>query len=168
MCTKTNIFATVFIFVYMVAIATKMEQIAACVNTLLHLIGDVPHLSVAREMAEYNFETLRSLPGAAGKMVKYGGNEGIEWTRGDRPSFHGSNIRIGLPTVLVNGGTFIPERFVRRPDFEAVEFCCILHVSADSRMTLARAQLMKPRTRNELGSDLIGPWTDHIAMLFND
>lgn len=57
---------------------------------------------------------------------------------------------------------------MRRPDFEAIEFGPILHVLADRRMTIARKQVMEPRTRNKLYTELINSWTDHIAPFFND
>lgn len=60
------------------------------------------------------------------------------------------------------------ERSLRKPNFEAVQFCRIFHVLVDSRRTIASTRLMDSRARDETYSELVDPWTDHIAPVFND
>lgn len=43
-----------------------------------------------------------------------------------------------------------------------------VHVLGDSRMTVARTQLIEPRAREELYTEQFDPWTEHIAPLFKD
>lgn len=119
-------------------------------------------------MAEDNIETLRILSATPGTIVKYGGNEFFEWLRGDIPICGGSNIRTILLTLSADGRIYIPERSVKRPDFEAVQFRRILHVWGYCRMTVSRTQLMEPRARDELNSELIDLLTDCIPPLFNN
>ncbi|PXF41876.1 hypothetical protein BWQ96_08411 [Gracilariopsis chorda] len=98
-----------------------------------------------------------SIPATVVKVKRTAaGEEHVEWMRGDVQLFDGDNVKVGQPFVgegsNMNSGTV-----VREPDFEANEYCRLLHVLADDRMTTARAQLMEPRTREELDADNIDP-----------
>eukprot|EP00177_Eucheuma_denticulatum_P002902 GFKZ01005218.1.p1 GENE.GFKZ01005218.1~~GFKZ01005218.1.p1 ORF type:complete len:238 (-),score=14.12 GFKZ01005218.1:831-1544(-) len=97
------------------------------------------------------------------------GVEEFTWQRGGKPVFNDQGtIREGEPTIVdgVNSSTVLVTKC--EPNFQASEYCRILHVLADARMTRARTQLMEPRTRAELDTEAVNPWTDHIDLQFND
>ena len=45
----------------------------------------------------------------------------------------------------------------REPDFEASEYCRLLHTLGDARMTATRSQLMEPKTHDELDREPVDP-----------
>ena len=79
------------------------------------------------------------------------GQEDFEWVRGDVPVFDNSESIVGKPDICQDQVVCR----TREPDFEASEYCRLPHVLADPRMTTARAQLMEPRTRDELDGGYI-------------
>lgn len=149
-------------------IGTKVLRRWVSVNVILGIIRYLPQFSTAGTMAEDYIRNLRSLPVAPVKIVKQGGNEDIKWSRAGKPTFHESRTRIELPSLRVNSAISVPETSKRMPDLGALEFCLIRHALPHSRMTVARGLLMELRTRDEVATELIDPWRDHIAQLFNE
>lgn len=69
----------------------------------------------------------------------------IAWQRRDTPVFENGAIKLGEP-LLINDTQRDTQTPRREYSFEAREYCRLLHVLIDWRMTTARAQLMEPRT----------------------
>ena len=70
--------------------------------------------------------------------------------------------------MLEEQGGPVPSVSVRKPDFEATEFCRILHDLAETRMTVVRTKLTVLHTRGELDAEVLDVCTDKIVPLFND
>jgi len=145
-------------------VATKMVQRLFSVEMALSVVDNCEgRLLPIPTTAQH----LISIPPTVLKTKKSTqGIENIIWQRGDVPVFENGEVVPGLPT-LQNERNEAPTT-TREPEFTGGEYCRLLHVLADSRMTTARAQLMEPRTRPELDGEPIDPWTDNIAPLFND
>ena len=107
---------------------------------------------------------LQSLLQFAVKIQKYRtGGDIIRWIPGDVPVFDRYEIKVNEPATDRTVNT--PSR---EPEFEASEYCKLLHTLGNARLTSTRSQLMKPKTRDELDREPVDPWTDAIALLFND
>lgn len=87
----------------------------------------------------------------------------IEWKSGDVPRFNSDG---GI--VLASSETPYADQPIRQPPFQASEYCRLLHIFKDSRMTSVVEQIRRQFTRQELDAERGDPWTDQIAPLFND
>ena len=140
-------------------LSAKMVQRQFSVADALALVD---YVEDGREGAPPFLASLQSTSVRVTKDIK--GQEDFQWVRGDVPVFIKSEIIVGKPDICQDQVVCR----TREPDFEASEYCRLLHVLADPRMTTARAQLMESRTRDELDSGNIDPWSDSISSLFND
>ncbi|CDF35152.1 unnamed protein product [Chondrus crispus] len=117
--------------------------------------------------ADSTYCRLRALPSTAVKIIRNrAGEDELQWVRGDKPRFEGSEVIVGEPNLEITQESF--DETQRQPNFEANEYCRLLHVLADSRMLVARAQMMEPRSRDELDGEFIDPWSDYIPPMYND
>jgi len=154
-------------------IAAKMVQRKSSIHSALDFVNVLEDPEHGRTSVSHPLQLLRATFVKTSKSSD--GAESIIWNRGDIPIFDNGDVLVREPVIEqelpetvdanLRAGAQPP---TREPDFGASEFCCILHVLADTRITAARAQLMEPRTREELDGEPCEPWTDNIAPLFND
>lgn len=146
-------------------LAVKMVQRQFCVQGALTLVA---HIETRAGVSGFRICLLSSTSVRVTKTIT--GEEKIFWGSEDVPIFNGKRLksdflyRIPIKTLNVSGEAFN----AREPGFEASEYCRLLHVLPDARMTTARTQLTIPKSREELDTEHVDPWTDHIAPIFND
>eukprot|EP00177_Eucheuma_denticulatum_P005710 GFKZ01010406.1.p1 GENE.GFKZ01010406.1~~GFKZ01010406.1.p1 ORF type:complete len:471 (+),score=76.14 GFKZ01010406.1:658-2070(+) len=141
-------------------IATKLAQRRLCLNEILASVDYDKYREVG--VAPLNREAIH--PTVVKITKQANGSELVQWLKGDCPVYDHGEIMVGEPE-LANAQV---NTVTREPKFEASEYCRLLHVLADPRMTSARGLLMKPKPKKELDPSYTDPWTEHIAPLFND
>ena len=136
-----------------------MVQRGFCINTAFELAD---HTESESNIFSPAALALSRIPSTTVKVVKESnGAEGIHWSRGDIPVLEDENVLFSLP--ILREYREQDGKRQREPDFEASEFCRLLHVMNDSRMTTTRSMLMEPRTLAQLDSEPVDVWIDSIA-----
>ena len=142
-----------------------MVQRGFSINTALELVDNAELECHSPSSAA---DALSRIPPTTVKVTKEpGGTEGLHWSRRDILVLEDEEVILGI-SLLQDYQAQSDGTRQREPDFESSDFCRLLHVLNDARMTRTRSMLMEPRTRADLDAESVDVWTDHIAPLFND
>lgn len=141
-------------------IAVKLVQHKLAVGTLSECIADLD--KERPSMVTDKHRLVRKLPRTGVRVVlsPSGALERLAWLRGDVPTYDDEGEVVPGKSAHEAGETE-EDIIVQQADFEPMEYCRLLHVLADQRMSEARAALIESRSTHDL-------WSKEIAPLFND
>lgn len=90
--------------------------------------------------------------------------------RGDVPVFRDGDVLVCKPKLVNNIKIAVADPCLsgRQPDFTSDDFCHLLYVLTDCRITGAVEQLLRVKSRAEMDREFSNPWSDSITPLFND
>lgn len=144
-------------------IACKMVQRRLC----FQCIEDVANKRDRGEAINAQHIRIRDLPQTAVKFLKSGaGKDRVHWTSGDIPSYdEEGEIIPSDPPLHPDLGPLQPSTNMADAetltDFEAEEYCRLLHVLADPSLSSHLQELRISQADHR-------PWVQYVAPLFND
>lgn len=139
----------------MVQLGINLSQLQNLITGTVHGISDILHL---RHIPSTTVRSNR----AAKK------SESIDWIRGDLPSIQDGNIVVNVPNLSETQPPICVSVDVTSLDFEAVEYCRLLHIPSDTRMTSAQQLLMECLDREQLDTEQVDPWSEQTTPLNNN
>lgn len=149
-------------------IAMKMVQRAVSMKTMNEL-QDAIDENDFEDLSTFATE-LKNISKTSVKVSKVNRVESFTWASGDVPIFQNGEVVIGMPLIESRSDPIRTSEAssaqIAAP-FQADEYCRLMHVISDPRMTSARQLLTTPRSREQLENP-VDPWSDHIINLFND